>query len=151
MRGSPTLWLISFPQAMDLSPSLVTCAVGSNDILWRTPRLRFEGALDELLAVLPLGSVVATLPQGLGPRRGREVNARILGTAAARGLRVADLWTMTGPPYRGKFASDGFHPNARGYRDWADAFAEALRDELGDKKGEEPRRPPPPAPDGSRP
>lgn len=47
--------------------------------------------------------------------------------------------------------SDGFHPNARGYRDWADAFVEALRDELGDEAGDEQRRPPPPAQDGSRP
>ena len=139
------------PGAINLSPTLVTCAVGSNDVLRRTPRLRFEHALDELLAVLPLGSVVATLPHGLGRRRTREVNARIVETAAARGLRVADLWATTGPPYRGKFASDGFHPNARGYRDWADAFAEALRDELGDVAGDEQRRPPPPAQDGSRP
>lgn len=66
------------PGAMELSPTLVTCAVGSNDVLRRTPRPRYERALDELLAVLPVGSVVATLPQGLGRRRAREVNARIV-------------------------------------------------------------------------
>lgn len=125
------------PQAVELKPSLVTCAVGSNDILWRTPRARFDVALEELLAGLPLRAVVATLPQGLGRQRALDVNGRIIDWAAARGLRVANLWATTGPPYRGKFARDGFHPNARGYRDWTDAFADALHDELGDTPLEE--------------
>ena len=30
-----------------------------------------------------------------------------------------------GPPYRGLYA-DGFHPNDRGYLQWADALSEAL-------------------------
>ncbi len=128
------------PQAIELRPSLLTCAVGSNDILWRTPRARLDVALEELLEGLPRGAVVGTLPQGLGRQRTLDVNGRIIERAAARGLRVANLWATTGPPYRGKFARDGFHPNARGYRDWADAFADALHDELG---GTEPEEQPP--------
>lgn len=125
------------PQAVELGPSLVTCAVGSNDLLWRTPRARFAVALEELLAGLPMGAVVGTLPQGLGRQRSRDLNGRIIEWAAIRGLRVANLWATTGPPYRGKFARDGFHPNTRGYRDWADAFADALHDELGDTAPEQ--------------
>jgi acyl-CoA thioesterase I len=118
-----------FPRAIDLGPSLVTCAIGSNDILWRTPRAAFDVALDDLLEALPTGAVIATLPHGLGRRRTNAVNERIVATAAARGLRVADVGATTAPPYRGKFASDGFHPNEVGYRSWTDAFVEALRDE----------------------
>ena len=40
-------------------------------------------------------------------------------------LRLADLWAHTGPPCKGLYA-DGFHPNDKGYRQWADAVAEAL-------------------------
>jgi lysophospholipase L1-like esterase len=38
---------------------------------------------------------------------------------------VADVWAHTGPPYKG-FYADGFHPNDKGYRQWADAVVEAL-------------------------
>ena len=48
--------------------------------------------------------------------------------APAAGLTVADVWAHTGPPWRGKFAADNFHPGALGYADWARAFAEALAD-----------------------
>ena len=46
--------------------------------------------------------------------------------APARGLVVADMWANSGPPWREKLAADEFHPNDRGYRDWTDAFADAL-------------------------
>lgn len=55
-----------------------------------------------------------------------EVNELIAREAGRRGLVVADLWGHTGPPWSGKFAADGFHPNDAGYRDWAAAFTEAL-------------------------
>ena len=45
--------------------------------------------------------------------------------AVEHGLRVADLRAHTGPPYRGRYA-DGFHPDDRGYAQWADALSEAL-------------------------
>ena len=47
-------------------------------------------------------------------------------TSADPGAVHTDVWAHTGPPWRGKFASDGFHPGSRGYADWAAAFAEPL-------------------------
>jgi lysophospholipase L1-like esterase len=107
-------------------PDLVTCAAGSNDLAWR-PGLRGpRRGLERLLAELPPGVVVATLPRGLGRRRTEVLNGVIRTLAPARGLVVADVWAHTGPPWAGKFAADGFHPNERGYRDWTAAFAAAL-------------------------
>lgn len=78
-----------------------------------------------MLDQLPEGSVVATLPQGLG-RRPAEVNRTLCRLAEERGLLVADVWSRTGPPWPGKFAADGFHPNDTGHLDWAAAFIDAL-------------------------
>ncbi len=64
----------------------------------------------------------------------------LLGAAAA-GLLVADVWARTGPPWQGKLASDGFHPGARGYADWAAAFAEVLDVAL-PPRSPDPRQPP---------
>jgi len=87
-------------------PDLVTCAIGANDIVRRTPSGELEAALGRIIAGLAPRSVIATLPKGL--------------------LVVADVWARTGPPWHGKLAADGFHPGALGYADWAAAFAEAL-------------------------
>lgn len=126
-------------QALGVAVDLVTCAVGGNDLLWRTPASRFDAALERLLEALPAGAVVATLPQGLGRKRPPEINDRIRRRAGELGLRVADLWPVTGPPWRENFAGDGFHPNERGYAAWAGAFAGAL--------GLSPSAPGPPSPD----
>lgn len=106
--------------------ALVTLAVGANDVVRRTPLPRLEATLAALFDRLPPGSVVATLPQGLGRRRPPLVNHFIRERARESGLRVADVWVRTGPPWSGKFAADGFHPNDTGYQDWAAAFADAL-------------------------
>ena len=113
-------------EALDVVPDLVTCAIGSNDIIRRTPLPQLERDLREILGRLPPGSVVATLPSGLGRDRGVAVDAVIRSAAAAGGLRVADVGARTGPPWEGKYAEDRFHPGALGYADWAAAFAEAL-------------------------
>jgi lysophospholipase L1-like esterase len=104
---------------------LVTCAAGANDLLslWFRP---VPGALRALMSGLPPGAVIATLPQGLGRRRARRLNEIIRTEAPLRGLRIADVWARTGPPWKGKFAADDFHPNEVGYRDWCDAFADAV-------------------------
>jgi lysophospholipase L1-like esterase len=104
---------------------LVTCAVGANDLL-RTPLDTLVATVRAIVAGLPRGAVIATLPQGLAQAKAERVNEVIREEAPVAGLRVADVWRRTGAPFRGKFAADAFHPNARGYADWAAAFAEAL-------------------------
>jgi lysophospholipase L1-like esterase len=106
-------------------PELVTCAAGANDVI----RFGFRGvveALRDLIRVLPPRAVLATIPQGLLPGRTRELNQIIRADAPAAGLRVADAWAHTGPPWQGKYAADDFHPNDTGYGDWRVAFAEAI-------------------------
>jgi acyl-CoA thioesterase I len=105
-------------------PALVTVAVGANDVRHRTPGL--AGAVRTLVAALPPTAVVATVPQGLRPGPTRLLNEVIRDAAAARGLRVADVWARTGPPWRGKFSTDQFHPSDAGYADWTAAFLAAL-------------------------
>jgi lysophospholipase L1-like esterase len=107
------------------APDLVTCAAGANDIVRRGfPRAR--EALRELIRDLPAGAFLATVPQGLFPRRTNELNRIIRAEAPAADLRIADVWAHTGPPWRNKYAADDFHPNDTGYADWCAAFAGAL-------------------------
>jgi len=107
-------------------PELVTCAIGANDIVGHTPTAVLEAQLRRILARLPAGALVATLPQGLSPARTQAANRVIREEAPAAGLVVADVWARTGPPWQGKFASDKFHPGALGYADWAAALAAVL-------------------------
>ena len=106
-------------------PELVTCAAGANDVI-RFGFRRVAGALRGLIRALPPRAVLATIPQGLLPGRTRELNQIIRVEAPAAGLRIADAWAHTGPPWQGKYAADDFHPNDTGYRDWCAAFAEAI-------------------------
>lgn len=105
-------------------PELLTAVVGGNDAAGsREPAWLAD--VDALCAALPPGAVVATVARGVFERKTARVNARLRARAAERGLRVADLWAHTGPPYRGLYA-DGFHPNDTGYRQWADAVCESI-------------------------
>jgi lysophospholipase L1-like esterase len=106
-------------------PELVTCAIGANDVI-RFGFRRVPEALGVLVHELPRSSVLATVPQGLLPRRTHELNEIIHEEAPAAGLRIADAWAHTGPPWQGKYAADDFHPNDTGYAYWCAAFADAL-------------------------
>ncbi len=135
VSGARTIDVIrdQVPRLAELpAPALVTCAVGGNDLV-RTRWRAFEPALRRLLAALPPGTVVATMPRGVNERRARLANDLIVAEAPAHGLRVADLWGRTGPPWAGKFSADHFHPADAGYTDWAAAFAAALVAEQGDE------------------
>jgi lysophospholipase L1-like esterase len=109
----------------DVKPDLLTVAIGANDV-YKTPIDQLVRELRVVIGRLPAGAVMATIPQGLRPRKAQVANAVIRNEAPAAGLVVADVWARTGPPWRGKFASDQFHPGPLGYADWANAFAEAL-------------------------
>lgn len=108
--------------------ALVTCTIGSNDLL-RTPNARrTTSALRELfdaLTGLPVVAV-ATLPIGAVSVSGRLVNGMIRREATAHGFAVADVAARYRAPTRDKLATDRFHPNGAGYADWADAFVDAL-------------------------
>ena len=110
----------------DLEPALVTCAIGANDLVRRTPLDRVTEGLRTIIGRLPPGAVVATVPQGLHRPRTELLNELIRTEAPAAGLRVADVWQETAPPWHGKLAADGFHPGPLGYADWARAFARVL-------------------------
>lgn len=127
-------------EALDVAPDLVTLAIGSNDVIRRTPLPLLGRDLREILGRLPAGSVVATLPAGLFRERADAIDAVIRSAAAERGLRVVELGAHTGPPWEGKYAEDRFHPNAHGYSFYAAAFAEALGLE-----GQAPTAGPPPS------
>ena len=115
---------VQWPAAAGLGADLVTAVVGGNDAV-HTPEPEWLRDAEALCAALPAGAVVATCPRGVVERKAQRVNAVVRARADERGLRVADLWAHTGPPYRGLYA-DGFHPNDRGYLQWADAVSEAL-------------------------
>ncbi|MCW2616602.1 MAG: Lipolytic enzyme precursor [Frankiales bacterium] len=115
---------VQWPAGRDLGAELVTAVVGGNDAL-RTREAVWTRAVEDLCTALPPGAVVSTTARGVFERKTRRVNEVVRARAAEHGLRVADLWAHTGPPYRGLYA-DGFHPNDRGYQQWADALAEAL-------------------------
>lgn len=114
--------LTALPTAADL----VTCAIGANDMVRRTPTDELEATFGRIFGRLPANAVVATLPKGLHAERTEAINRYIRAEAPRAGLVVADVWAHTGPPWHGKLAADGFHPGALGYTDWAAAFAEAL-------------------------
>ena len=113
-------------EALDVTPDLVTCAVGANDVIRRTPLPQVERELREIIGRLPPGSVVGTLPHGLLRERVEVLNQIIWSATADAGLRVADVYAHTGPPWDGKFSEDRFHPNTVGYSHWAAAFADPL-------------------------
>ena len=115
---------VQLPRLDGLRADLVTAVVGGND-LRRTPLPQLLRDVPALVAAVPAGTAVGTLPQGIRPARAREANALLLRDADARGLPVIDVWGATGPPWRGKYA-DGLHPNARGLTPWVAAFADTL-------------------------
>ena len=112
------------PVLATLQADLVSCAVGANDLLRRSPAP--PAALEEIAAALPAGSLLANLPRGLREARAARWNEVVAEVAQRNHLRLVDLWSVTGPPWRGKYAADWFHPNDLGYRDWAGAFTAAL-------------------------
>ena len=117
---------MQWPAGRELGADLVTAVVGGNDAL-RSKEADWLRATEDLCAALPPGAVVSTTARGVFERKTRRVNQVVRARAAERGLRVADLWAHTGPPYRGLYA-DGFHPNDRGYLQWADALSVALQE-----------------------
>lgn len=107
---------------------LVTCSVGSNDLLKASTPARFGREYEEMCAQIESHTpraIVSGLPTSAISVSGRLANRSVRETAHRHGFAVADINRHFRGPYFRKLASDRFHPNDRGYRDWGAAFIEA--------------------------
>jgi lysophospholipase L1-like esterase len=118
---------------LDAEPALVTCGIGSNDILGTAPK-KVHSNLRDLIGRLPSSSVVMDLllPDrfwavgGLCSPYVASISRTIHATARERGLPVAEVSRHVRPPWRGKLTPDLFHPNDAGYRYQTGALLAAL-------------------------
>jgi hypothetical protein len=108
---------------------LVTCIVGTADVLER-PR-GVDARLRALLAALPEGAVLATLPPVWSPRTSAAPNSVVRDEADRRGLRVADVWDAS--PRRGRWLGASYQPNDVGHERWAAAILAAVRGDAADR------------------
>ncbi len=116
-------------QGHDAPTPLITVMVGSNDLFGgREAREALPDAMASLVEQVPPGTVVTTLPQPAGAA-GRA-NAHVEAAAARGRVRMLDLRTTGPTSWRGRLASDFFHPNDAGYAAMADALEPALRSAL---------------------
>ena len=110
------------------APALVTCVIGSNDLIGRARRAGLPASLAAMLEALPVGSVVASQPQGRPGTAG--FNTLLDEVASRRGLRVADFRPPGAVDWRGGIGRDLFHPNDRGYAAMAAVVAVPVREHL---------------------
>ncbi|MEO8750503.1 SGNH/GDSL hydrolase family protein [Dermatophilaceae bacterium Sec6.4] len=108
---------------------VVTVMVGSNDLFGgRARRAALSGAYAHLVARVPRGTIVATLPQPT--KAAGRANVHVEAAAASGAIVMCDL-RVTGPTsWRGLLAADYFHPNDAGYAGIATAFEPTLLDVL---------------------
>ena len=117
-----------------ITPDLVTCGIGANDIFYSAPAKLFAD-MRALLAAVPDGTVMLDLPlpSGVWGIVGKcsipyvtRINRVIHEVASTRGLPVATVSAQFTPPWPGKFSVDSFHPSLDGYRDWTRALLAAV-------------------------
>lgn len=120
-RQLPTLEAL----AADGGPAaLVTVVIGSNDIVVRRHRRDLVERFTELLDRLPDGALVSNLPNP--HREARTVDAMLRERADAGRLVLVDMRRDGPRSWRGRLASDKFHPNDRGYAEMATVVERAV-------------------------
>jgi len=137
------------PRALRVTPSLITLGIGINDVTWQVPEEAFAVSLEEIavaLASLRAPVALMNIPDlALAPaamrfdaslyeRRIEVFNEHVEATAARRHFAHVDLFTAT-KRLRGRmdlFSSDGFHPSAEGYEEWAAQLWPAVQSLLGE-------------------
>ncbi len=107
--------------------AVIVCTIGSNDLM-RSPRVgalrnKFD-QLTERLAAVDATVRLATLPDNAS-MSAKYVNRHLRSLSDDGRVHLADV-TNHIETWRGRTATDGFHPNERGYEAWTVAFIEAL-------------------------
>ena len=105
----------------DQSADLVSCIVGAEDIARRVPGL--DVSLRQLLASLPVGTVVGTFARGSRSGLAARLDAITREEAARHQLRVAELPPRFGPGVRGRERNPLGDVEHAG---WADAVLAAI-------------------------
>ena len=139
------------PRALKVRPRLITLGIGINDLGLQHPDDAFALNLEEIvvpLARLGTPTVIANIPDiALSPAVARLVpkavyekrieifNEHVAATAARHRLTFVDLYTRSRevlPSHPEFFSSDGFHPSAEGYEEWARWMLPAVERLLGE-------------------
>lgn len=112
---------------LDDRVAVVVCTIGSNDLM-RSPRVshlrrKFDVLADHLTSINAT-TVLATLPAN-GSMSAKYVNRHLRWLEAHDRVVLADVANHI-ETWRGRTASDGFHPNELGYHAWTSAFDAAL-------------------------
>lgn len=103
---------------------LVTCVIGSNDMMWRRRTDPVLKDATEVAARLPRGTVLSHLG-GPGNRR-RSVNTAFSDAAANRDYDLFNIWHWPSPKHA--LAADRIHPSDLGYEYMADLAWDAISD-----------------------
>jgi lysophospholipase L1-like esterase len=136
-------------RAVAAQPTLVTLAIGTNDI-WRGTSVEdFQEDLDRIarrlkqtgaplvvsnIADMALAPVARLVPSALYEGRIEPFNAAIAEVARAHGLHLVDLYEASKeliPRNPHFFSGDGFHPSEQGYEEWADLMLPVVRTLVG--------------------
>jgi lysophospholipase L1-like esterase len=131
------------PRVAPFAPTLITLAIGANDLVRGSPLARYRSQVRAILAAIlaagvPAGRVLV-LPQpdwsrapaaaDFGDARAiaaqiEAFNDALRAEAAAVGARWVDLFPrMRRQAEAGMVATDGLHPAAKAYDEWAEALA----------------------------
>jgi len=112
---------------------LVTVEAGANDV-GGFEEVKYRADATELAGLLPANTYVADGPSFKGTRKNswddtsRQAAGVMAEAVQARGdLKLARLYDKTKGQGIADFAADFFHPNNRGYKNWAAAFIEAIK------------------------
>jgi len=110
------------------APDLVTCVIGSNDMMWRRGNDRVIADAVTVAESLPVQTLLSRLG---GPgKRPSEINRRFREIAAQRDLDLFQVWDW--PSAKGALADDRIHPSDLGYSYMADCAWTALKKRLSD-------------------
>ncbi|MEO6700720.1 MAG: SGNH/GDSL hydrolase family protein, partial [Jatrophihabitantaceae bacterium] len=105
-------------------PELITLLIGSNDLIRRKYRMAALADFELLLAQLPAGAMVASLPNPTATAS--ALNRSLQRAVTERELLLVELRQPRTTSWRGKLAADHFHPSDLGYAGIAGVFADAL-------------------------
>lgn len=118
---SNQLPVIETLRAAGHEPAIVTCCVGTNDVLWsRANASLLRTEVGELAAALPPRTLVATIAGS--SQRVVLANRALKQAALDRDLVVVDPWREPGAGVRERLAEDRFHPNDVGHELMANAY-----------------------------